>query len=120
MTNDYGPVVPVVPAFVLEEAFPKSYSDALSDVLEADRDIRKASARKAVALIRAHHELVNPVDFHNRMLANRSFRAEVAALLNLTEKAAENLIGYSKVLVDAFPSTLVALRRGAISNGTSW
>ncbi|HEX4058903.1 MAG TPA: DUF222 domain-containing protein [Galbitalea sp.] len=103
------------PARVLEEAFPEAYSDALAEVLQADRDMRKASARKAVALIRAHHVLVSPVLFQNRMLANRSFRAEVGALLNLSEKAAENLIGYSKVLVDAFPATLDALCTGTIS-----
>jgi hypothetical protein len=48
------------------------------------------------------------------MLANRSFRAEIALALKITEKAAENLIGYSRVLVDAFPETLGALDCGTI------
>jgi hypothetical protein len=69
------------PTFVLEEAFPESYADALEEVLVADRDVRKATARKSIALMRAHRDLISPVQFGNRMLANRSFRAQIALLL---------------------------------------
>src|SRR5580698_3228799 len=107
--------MPFTPAIILEEAFPEPYADALSEVWDADQDMRRASARKAVALLKAHHELVSPVRFESRLLANRSFRAEVAALLCISEKAAENLIGYSKVLIESFPATFAALSEATIS-----
>jgi hypothetical protein len=103
------------PAFVPADAFPASYGDALERVLDDDRAIRRLMAQRAVNLIKAQREQVRPDRFENRMLANRSFRAEVAAMLNITEKAAENLIGYSDALVDAFPATLDALGRGDIT-----
>ncbi len=103
------------PVFVLEEAFPEKYADALERVLETEKQIRRLNASRVVDLMLAHDELVRPVNFGNRMLAERSFRAEVAALLRITEKAAENLIGYSKVMSDAFPATLGVLRDGEIS-----
>jgi hypothetical protein len=66
-------------------------------------------------VVRAYGENVTPAGFGNRMLANRSFRAEIAVALKITEKAAENLIGYSRALVDTFTVTLGALELGAIS-----
>ena len=49
------------------------------------------------------------------MLGERSFRAEVATVLNISERAAENLIGVSGALVKALPGTLKALGEGDIS-----
>ena len=103
------------PAFVLAETFPESHADALQRVFDDEVELRALMARRTVNLVRAQREQERPDRFENRMLAKRSFRAEVAALLNITEKAAENLIGYSDVLVDAFPKTLAALETGAIS-----
>lgn len=102
------------PTFTPSDAFPASFGDVLEEVLNADRDQRAAMARKVVAVVKAHGEQVNGVVSGNRMLANRSFRAQVAALLTITEKSAENLIGYALTLADAFPRTLVALTRGEI------
>ncbi|HEY5230873.1 MAG TPA: DUF222 domain-containing protein [Galbitalea sp.] len=84
-------------------------------MLVADRDQRSAVARKVVAVVKAHGEQVRGVTPGNRMIANRSFRAQVAALLTITERTAENLIGYALTLDSAFPKTLEALTRGELS-----
>jgi hypothetical protein len=63
----------------------------------------------------ARDEVLGDVPRPQRMLAERSFRAQIAALLTISEGAAENLIGYSNVLRDAFASTLEAVRCGDIS-----
>ena len=55
--------------------------DALDEVIHLETKLRNLAALKAVALVRAHAKLVTPVDFGNRMLANRSFRAEIALAL---------------------------------------
>jgi hypothetical protein len=103
------------PTFTPADEQPEWYGDALDDVLQLDIQMRNLAARKAVALVRAHAEMVGKVDFGYRLLANRSFRAEIAVALRISERAAENLIGYSRVLVDAFPATLAAVESGAIS-----
>lgn len=103
------------PTFTPADAFPASFGDALEEVLNADRDQRAAMARKVMAVVKAHREQLGGVVSGVRMLAQRSFRAQVAALLTITEKSAENLIGYSLSLADAFPKTLEALTRGEIS-----
>lgn len=101
--------------FTPADAIPASYGDALERLQNTDREIRKLTAQKSLDLMNAHREQVDGVRVDDRMLANRSFRAQIAVLLNITEKAAENLIGYSRVLADAFPKTLEALRQGEIS-----
>jgi hypothetical protein len=53
--------------------------------------------------------------FNSLVLGERSFRAEVATLLNISERAAENLIGVSGALVKTLPETLKALGAGTIS-----
>jgi Domain of unknown function (DUF222) len=103
------------PIFSPADADSAPLDDALEELLIADRDHRSAMARKVNAVIKAHGDELRRVTSGNRMLANRSFRAQVAALLTITEKSAENLIGYSLTLADAFPSTLEALTRGEIS-----
>ena len=105
----------ITPASVLADAFPERTADALGQVLEVDRQIRKLTAQKSLALIAAHDEMVSSVRFDNRMLAARSFRAQIAALLGITEKTAENQIGYARVLQSSFPRTLEALSAGDIS-----
>jgi hypothetical protein len=103
------------PTFTPADAFSAPLGDALEQVLQADRDQRAAMARKVAAVVKAHREQVRGVASGNRMLANRSFRAQIAALLTITEKSAENLIGYSLTLADAFAKTLEALGRTEIS-----
>jgi hypothetical protein len=102
------------PTFTPADAFSAPLGDAFEEVLNADRDQHAAMARKVTAVVRAHGEQVRGVVCGNRMLANRSFRAQIAALLTITEKSAENLIGYALTLADAFPKTLEALTRGEI------
>jgi hypothetical protein len=107
--------------------------DMLDVVAGLDRQINQLTALKARALVLAHTAHVEHVApqhaalsisgrsshpaarFNNAVLAERSFRAEVAALLNISERAAENLIGISKAIVDALPETLRALEDGEIS-----
>jgi hypothetical protein len=103
------------PTFTPADAFSAPLGDALEEVLVADRDQRSAVARKVVAVVKAHGEQVRGVTPGNRMIANRSFRAQVAALLTITERTAENLIGYALTLDSAFPRTLEALTRGELS-----
>jgi hypothetical protein len=103
------------PTFTPSDASPASHGDALERVHNIDREIRRLTAQKSEALMLARQEEIGGVVPGYRMLANRSFRAQVAVLLNITEKAAENLIGYSSVLTKAFPKTLEALKVGEIS-----
>jgi Domain of unknown function (DUF222) len=107
--------MPNGPTFTPADAFPASLRDALEEVLNADRAQREAMARKVVAVAKAHHEQADGVGTGDRMLADRSFRAQVAALLTITERSAQNLVGYSLALANAFPRTLEALTRGQIS-----
>jgi hypothetical protein len=103
------------PTFTPADAFSEPLGDALEEVLVADREQQAAMARKVAAIVKAHGEQVRSVASGNRMLANRSFRAQIAALLTITEKSAENLIGYALALVTAFPETLESLGRSEIS-----
>jgi hypothetical protein len=54
-------------------------------------------------------------DLSSRSLDERAFTAEIAAALTLSERAAENLIGVSRTLVQSLPATLTALASGEIS-----
>jgi hypothetical protein len=103
------------PTFTPADAFSAPLGDALEEVLVAQREQRAAMAREVVAIAKAHAEQVRNVRSGNRMLANRSFRAQIAALLSITEKSAENLIGYALTLDAAFPRTLDALHRSEMS-----
>jgi hypothetical protein len=103
------------PTFTPAEAFSAPLGDALEEVLVARRDQHSAKAREVVAIVKAHAEQVRGVRSGNRMLANRSLRAQIAALLSITEKSAENLIGYALTLDTAFPRTVAALSRSEIS-----
>lgn len=91
------------------------FGDALSLVEEDERQIRKIQARRAVHLMRAQFEQARPRFIEDALLIKRSFKAEIAALLCITEREAENLIGYSTVLLEAFPSTVLALEAGDVS-----
>jgi hypothetical protein len=48
-------------------------------------------------------------------MARRAFTAEIAAALHISERAAENLIGVSKVIGESLPKTQQALNDGSIS-----
>ena len=91
----------------------------LDVVAGIDREINRLSAAKAIALDLAHRANTETVvrgrGFDSRVLAERSFRAEVAALLAISERAAENLIGVSGALVTTLPETMKALGEGHLS-----
>jgi Domain of unknown function (DUF222) len=121
------------PTFEPADAVAPRADDMLDVVAGIDRELNKLAAAKAIALDlarRAHVEKVAPsrpgaslIDgtsrdgsrFNSVVLADRSFRAEVAALLAISERAAENLIGVSGSLVKILPGTLKALGDGDIS-----
>ena len=95
----------------------------LDVVAGLDREINRLTAAKAIALDLAHRAQRDGVctgqgveaQFDSAVLGERSFRAEVATLLNISERAAENLIGVSGALVKTLPETLKALGAGEIS-----
>ena len=95
----------------------------LDVVAGLDREINRLTAAKAIALDLAHRAQRNRLcesqgveaRFDSAVLGERSFRAEVATLLNISERAAENLIGVSGALVKTLPGTLKALGDGDIS-----
>jgi hypothetical protein len=114
-------------------ALPARADDMLDVVAGIDRELNRLAAAKAIALDlahRAHVEQIAPsraaasladgtsrdgARFNSLVLAERSFRAEVAALLVVSERAAENLIGVSGALAKTLPGTLKALGDGDIS-----
>jgi hypothetical protein len=99
------------------DAVPTREDDMLDVVAGLDREINRLAAAKALALDLAHRAQLETVNrgFDSRVLAERSFRAEVAALLAISERAAENLIGVSGALVTTLPGTLKSLGEGDIS-----
>jgi hypothetical protein len=121
------------PTFQPAGALPPQADDMLDVVAGIDRQINKLTGARALALNlahKAHIEQVAPsragaslsqgtsrdgARFGSVVLAERSFRAEVAALLAISERAAENLIGVSGALVETLPETMKALGNGDIS-----
>ncbi|HEX3678962.1 MAG TPA: DUF222 domain-containing protein [Galbitalea sp.] len=101
------------------DAHPACADDMLDVVAGIDREMNRLAAAKAIALELAHRAQTETVapgpGFDSRLLAERSFRAEVAALLAISERAAENLIGVSGALATTLPGTLKALGDGDIS-----
>jgi hypothetical protein len=95
-------------------------NDALDRVAELANEREMLAGKQAIALVEAHDEFFGVPSRSvrqaaDRMLGERSFRAEVASLLTISERAAENLIGYSRVLCASFPSTLEAVTSGQLS-----
>ena len=78
----------------------------LDVVAGIDREMNRLAAAKALALELAHRAQIETVKhgFDSRVLGERSFRAEVAALLTISERAAENLIGVSGASLGPFPA----------------
>src|ERR1700761_6079707 len=97
------------PPNTVPEPAPHLFGDALSLVAEDEREIRKIQARRAVHLMRAQYEQGRPRFIEDALLVKRSFKAEIAAMLSLSEKEAENLIGYSNALLEQFPATVLSL-----------
>jgi hypothetical protein len=109
-------------------------SDDMLDVVAGlDREINKLSAARAIALELAHrasrergsarraaaslcdNSSRDGTAFNAAVLGERSFRAEVATLLTISERAAENMIGVARSLVTSLPITLKSLGEGDIS-----
>jgi hypothetical protein len=115
------------PTFESRDETPDANSGRVPDMLDVvaglDREINKLTAARAIALDLAHRALRDgqcetqevEAQFNWAVLGERSFRAEVATLLNISERAAENLIGVSGALAKTLPGTLKALGEGDIS-----
>ena len=108
------------PVFSESEDARAHRNDALDRVAALARERERLAGLQAVALVEAHDEFFGVRartigQAAERMLGERSFRAEVAALLTISERAAENLIGVSVALAASFPRTLGAVTNGDIS-----
>jgi hypothetical protein len=97
-------------------------SDFLDRVIEIDRSINSLMAARAMAIEDARRDN-EPRTTESKLgsalgsatMARRAFNSELAAALNLSATAAENLIGNSRILVESLPATLNALQSGQIS-----
>ncbi|HEY4267358.1 MAG TPA: DUF222 domain-containing protein [Galbitalea sp.] len=98
--------------------------DMLSVVVGIDREINRLIAARTHALELAHREAEERSLSGARSLGGggleqglgeRSFRAEVATALRMSERAAENLIAHARILCSDLPATLGALGVGTIS-----
>ena len=97
--------------------------DMLGVVVGIDRQITRliAARTRALDLARREAELREPVgparirSIGGGGLGERSFRAEVATALNISERAAEILIANAHILNSDLPATLDALGDGTIS-----
>jgi Domain of unknown function (DUF222) len=115
------------PTFQPQDAAPPRADDMLDVAVGIDRLMNQLAAARAAALDLAHKQRTDKRDadaasaassssrFNSHVLAERSFRAETAAALNISERAAENLIGQSEMLQDVLPATMAALAAGNIS-----
>ena len=93
-----------------------------TDFLDVAVDLGHAANRIAAvqlrAIDRARREALaadNAKSLSSRNLAARSFRAEVATAMGISERSAENVIGNAAALIGQFPCTLALLESGAIS-----
>ena len=92
--------------------------DTLDELVAANRQVNADTAarlRLVDELRRADVLLNATVPNQSRELGNRSFRAEVACALHVSERAAENLIGVAAVLSESLIATFAAFDSGAFS-----
>jgi hypothetical protein len=90
--------------------------DALLDGLDSiDRMQNRAAAAKVAFVDRLRRRMVAESGSRNRSLDERAFTAEIATLMRLSERGAQNLIGTSRSLVESLPATLDSLAAGDIS-----
>jgi hypothetical protein len=100
----------------IESAPAPSDGDIIDVVVWLDQAMNRIAGLRAsaidIARTQSERGLASPVD---RLVERRAFTAEIASALRVSERAAENLIGTSKALVQTLPATLEALGSGAIS-----
>lgn len=90
--------------------------DAIGAVMHADRKMNVALAERTRAIAEAHDSVVGKHRPGSApSLPERSFRAEIAMALGVSERTAENLIGNAVALVEALPATMDALDRGDVT-----
>jgi hypothetical protein len=97
--------------------------DLVDDISVAEAKVAMAQASRArmiedarVWAVEAAAQFPGNESHHKRTeLAERSFAAQLAGALHMSELAARNLIWSSRCLVNDLPETLVALEEGSIS-----
>jgi hypothetical protein len=113
------------PAAMITDVFgnPLAAASNQPDVVDViqflDQAMNRISAlrTKAVDVARRESELSSGVvdSPASRRIDRRAFVSEIAAALTISERAAENLIGARRALVETLPGTMRALERGEIS-----
>ena len=92
--------------------------DALAELVASNRQLNADTSsrlRLVDKLRKAEARLITTVPNQSRELGTRSFRAEVACALHVSERAAENLIGVAAVLSENLTATFAAFDTGAFS-----
>lgn len=110
-------------SFTEQPSIASSVNDSLGTMLdsiaEVDRSIARLEALKAELVAQAAEWNEVSADLLERDrssgMVERSFRAELAAVIRVPERTAENLIGNSRFLIRHLPATSAALLAGEIS-----
>ncbi|MDQ1529057.1 MAG: hypothetical protein QOH77_847 [Actinomycetota bacterium] len=109
-------VVSGVPSRAVLAPIDSTADELLDTLVWVDGVQSRAAAAKIVLVEQLRQRLAHGAsDPTSRSLDERAFTAEIAAALTLSERAAENLIGVSRALVQSLPATLTALASGEIS-----
>ena len=117
---------PVVLAASLVASFLDTMGELIDDVVEADRVIARAAAKRAALIDQARSwseatASLMPIDasqvhrWSSARVARRSLVSELAAALRLPERSTETLIEESRSLLRELPATMTALTEGQIS-----
>jgi hypothetical protein len=110
----------------LAASFLHTMGELIDDVVEADRVIARAAAKRAALIDQARSwseatASLMPIDASEvrrwscARVARRSLVSELAAALRLPERSTENLIEESRSLLRELPATMTALTEGQIS-----
>jgi hypothetical protein len=110
----------------LAASFLDTMGELIDDVVEADRVIARAAAKRAALIDQARSwngatASLMPIDASQvrrwscARVARRSLVSELAAALRLPERSTENLIEESRSLLRELPATMTALTEGQIS-----
>jgi hypothetical protein len=95
---------------------PQEPFDVIDVVSMLDNAMNRLAGLRAEAIeIGRRQSVVASADASDRSLGARSYEAEIACALRISERAAQNLIGVGLALASRLPSTLAALSNGEIS-----
>jgi len=103
----------------LPPALQRMAADAgvIEAIVELDKMIASLTAAKYTMVAFAHETQTRAIDAPSHPLAEREFRAEIAAALRLSRRAAGTLIDEADVLTAHLPATLQGLAEARITPG---